>query len=199
MSALRLGILGGSFDPPHLGHLALASAAREALGLDRVHVIPAAQAPLRDGAPSAPATERLLLLRLAFDDLDWAVVDDRELRRGGVSYSVDTARELAAENPGAELHWILGADQLSRLHLWREAPELCRLVRFAVLSREGMAGEVDASLRDLARVTRLRVAEVPCSSTEVRRALAAGEPVGKALPPAVAAAIEARHLYRPLP
>lgn len=199
MSALRLGILGGSFDPPHLGHLALAAAAHEALGLHRVHVIPAAQAPLRDGAPSAPAAERLLLLRLAFDDLAWAVVDDRELRRGGLSYSVDTARELAAENPGAELHWILGADQLARLHLWREAPELCRLVRFAALSRDGMAGEVDASLRDVARVTRLRVAEIPFSSTEVRRALAAGEPVGKALPPAVAAAIEARHLYRPLP
>lgn len=197
MSAPRLGILGGSFDPPHLGHLALAAAAREALGLDRVHVIPAARSPLRDGAPMAPAAERLLLLRLAFDDVPWAAVDDRELRRGGISYSVDTAREVAAENPGAELHWILGADQLGRLHRWHEAPELCRLVRFAVLSRDGAAGEVDASLRGLARVTRLRVPETPFSSTEVRRALASGEDTGKALPPAVAAAIEARRLYRP--
>lgn len=197
MSAPRIGILGGSFDPPHSGHLALASAARAALALDRVHVVPAARAPLRDGAPAAPAAERLLLLRLAFDDLPWAVVDDRELRRGGVSYSVDTARELAAENPGAELHWILGADQLARLHLWREAPELCRRVRFAVLSRDGAAGEVDRSLADVARVDRLAVPEAPFSSTEIRRALAAGAPVGKALPPAVAAAIEARRLYRP--
>jgi len=199
VSAPRLGILGGSFDPPHAGHLALAAAARAALGLDRVHVIPAARAPLRDAAPSAPAAERLLLLRLAFDPLPWAVVDDRELRRGGVSYSVDTARELAAENPGAELHWILGADQLARLHLWREAPELCRLARFAVLPRDGAAGAVDSSLAGLARVTRLAAPEVAVSSTEVRRALAAGEPLGKALPRAVADAIEDRRLYRPTP
>ncbi len=199
MSAARIGILGGSFDPPHSGHLALAAAAREALALDRVHVVPAARAPLREGPPAAPAAERILLLRLAFDELPWAVVDDREVRRGGVSYSVETARELAAENPGSELFWILGADQLSRLHLWREAPELCRLVRLAVLSRDGAAGEVDASLRPVARVSRLSVPEVPLSSTEVRRALAAGAPLGKALPPAVAAAIEARRLYRPAP
>lgn len=198
MSATRIGILGGSFDPPHVGHLALAAAAREALRLDRIHVIPAAQAPLRDGAPAAPAAERLLLLRLAFDDLPWALVDDRELRRGGTSYSVDTARELAAENPGAELHWILGADQLARLHLWREAPALCALVRFAALSRDGAAGEVDASLRGLARVVRLAAPEVAVSSTMIRRTLASGGDLGKALPPAVAAAIEARHLYRPL-
>ncbi len=198
MSAPRVGILGGSFDPPHAGHVALAAAAREGLGLDRVLVIPAARAPLRDGAPSASAADRLLLLRLAFDTLPWAVVDDREVRRGGVSYSVDTARELAAELPGAELHWILGADQLARLHLWREAPELCRLVRLAVLAREGDAGEVDASLGAVARVERLAAPEVRVSSTEVRRALAEGRPVGKALPPAVAAAIEARRLYRPL-
>lgn len=196
MSAPRLGILGGSFDPPHAGHLALASAARDALGLDRVHVIPAAQAPLREGAPSAPAAERLLLLRLAFDDLPWAVVDDRELRRGGVSYSVDTARELAAEHPGADLVWILGADQLARLHRWREAPELCRLVRFAALARDGRPGAVDPSLASAARVVALAAPEVACSSTEIRRALAEGRPTGKALPPAVASAIEARRLYR---
>jgi nicotinate-nucleotide adenylyltransferase len=199
VSSRRLGILGGSFDPPHAGHLALAAAAREGLGLDRVLVIPAARAPLRDGAPSASAADRLLLLRLAFEDLPWAEIDDREIRRGGVSYSVDTARELAAGHPGAELHWILGADQLSRLHLWREAPELCRLVRFAVFPREGARGEVDPSLAGLARVGRLGVPEVRVSSTEIRRALAAGLPLGKALPPAVAAAIEARRLYRPSP
>lgn len=196
MSTLRLGILGGSFDPPHLGHLALATRAHQALALDRLHVIPAARAPLRDAAPLAPAAERLLLLRLAFDDLTWAVVDDRELRRGGLSYSVDTARELLADYPGAKLFWILGADQLARLHLWHQAPVLCQLVHFAVHARLGQVGAVDPSLAKVAKVTWLAAPEMACSSTAIRAGLSQGHPMGKSLPPAVSAAIDARGLYR---
>lgn len=192
----RIGILGGSFDPPHLGHLAVAEAAQRQLGLDCVHVIPAAQAPLREDSPRASAADRILLLRLAFDSMDWAVVDDREVRRGGISYSVDTARELSLENPGDTLYWIIGADQLSRLHQWREASALCGLVRFAVLSREGQLGEVDASIVALAKVERLNAPEVDVSSTAIRLALSEGRPVGKTLPPAVADCIQARNLYR---
>ena len=191
-----LVIYGGAFDPPHAGHLALADAARRQLGLDRVHVIPAAQAPLRDGAPRASAADRLLLLHLAFDDCPWAVVDDREIRRGGVSYSIDTARELAAEHPGDSLHWILGADQLGRLHLWRHASALCGLVRLAVLSRDGQAGAVDPALTGIARIDRLEAPEIEVSSTAIRRALAEGRSVGMALPPAVADCIQARRLYQ---
>ncbi len=196
MSSLRLGILGGTFDPPHLGHLALATTAYQTLSLDRLHVIPAAQAPLREGAPLAPAAERLLLLRLAFDALPWAVVDDRELRRGGLSYSVDTARELVADYPGATLYWILGADQLARLHLWHQARELCQLVHFAVYARKGQVGAVDPSLAGVARVTWLAAPEVDCSSTAIRSGLSQGHAMSKSLPPAVSAAIEARGLYR---
>lgn len=192
----RIGVLGGSFDPPHAGHVAVAETAVRQLGLDRLLVIPAAQAPLRDAAARAGVADRLELARLAFAGVPRAAVDDREIRRGGVSYSVDTARELARENPGADLVWVLGADQLSRLHLWREAPELCRLARFAVLAREGREGSVDASLASVARVERLRAPEVDVSSTRLRALLAAGADAGKALPPAVAAAIQARSLYR---
>jgi len=192
----RIGILGGSFDPPHLGHLAAAEAAREQLGLDVVHVIPAARAPLREEGPRASDADRILLLRLAFDPFSWALVDDREIRRGGVSYSIDTARELAAENPGAALFWILGADQLARLHLWRDARDLCGMVRFAVLARDGDSGEVDGSLASCARVERLSAPEVAAASRVIRRDLAAGRPVGMTLPPAVADCIQARNLYR---
>lgn len=192
----RIGILGGSFDPPHAGHLAVAAAAREQLGLERVLVVPAARAPLREAAPRVPAEDRLELCRLAFAGLPWAEVDGREVRRGGVGYSVDTARELAAEHPGADLVWLLGADQLERLHLWREAPELCRLVRFAVLARDGRPGRPDSSLASVARVAVLRAPEVSASSTRIRADLAAGRDPGKALPPAVAALIQARSLYR---
>lgn len=192
----RIGILGGSFDPPHLGHLALAEAARRQLGLDVVHVLPAARAPLREDTPRVSDADRILLLRLAFDPFSWAVVDDREIRRGGVSYSIDTARELAAEHPGASLHWIVGADQINRLHLWRDAPLLCGLVRFAVLARDAQPGRLDASLDGLARVDWLEAPEVAVSSTAIRADLAAGRPVGMALPPAVADCIQARNLYR---
>ena len=193
---MRIGILGGTFDPPHAGHVALAVAAQATLRLDRLHVVPVAQAPLREGSPTAPASERLLLARIAFDPFPWAVVDDREIRRGGLSWSIETAREIAEENPGAELYWILGADQLSRLHRWREPEELCLLVRLAVLAREGEPGEPDSSLAGVARVTRLRAPEVAVSSTDLRRRLAAGVDPGNALPSGVAAAIQARGLYR---
>lgn len=192
----RIGILGGSFDPPHLGHLALAEAAHAQLGLDVVHIIPAARAPLRDLAPRATDADRILLLRLAFDTFSWAVVDDREIRRGGVSYSIDTAKELAAEHPRDTLFWMLGADQLERLHLWHKATELCHLVHFVVLARQGYSGQVDPSLAGSARVQTLNIPQMDVSSTAIREDLAAGRSVGMTLPPAVADCIQARNLYR---
>ena len=191
----RIGILGGSFDPPHLGHLALAQAAHSELDLDVVHIIPAAQAPLKDSAPRATASDRILMLRLAFDLHSWAVIDDREVSRGGVSYSIDTARELQAENPGDEFYWILGADQLARLHLWRDAVALCGLVKFAVLLREGENAKVDVSLAAVAKVVYLKAPLVDVSSSEVRQALAEGRSTGKTLLPAVSDCIQARNLY----
>jgi nicotinate-nucleotide adenylyltransferase len=192
----RIGILGGSFDPPHVGHLALAQAAYSELGLDVVHIIPAAQAPLKDSAPRATSSDRILLLRLAFDLQSWAVIDGREVARGGISYSIDTARELHAENPGAELYWILGADQLARLHLWRDSAVLCDLVKFAVLLREGENAQVDACLATKAQVVYLKAPPVNLSSSEIRQALAAGRSTGKTLLPAVSDCIQARNLYR---
>jgi len=192
----RIGILGGSFDPPHAGHLAAAEAAQRQLGLEQVLVIPAARAPLRESGPIAPDADRLEWLQLTFAGRAWAKIDSRELRRGGVSYSVDTARELAAEHPGTELHWILGADQLSRLHLWRDIGGLCRQASFAVLARDGSHGSLDPSLDGLARITHLHAPEVAVSSSELRAILSAGGHPGKALLPGVAAAIQARNLYR---
>ncbi len=191
----RIGILGGSFDPPHVGHLALAQAAQSELNLDVIHIIPAAQAPLRDSAPRAASSDRILMLRLAFDLQSWAVIDGREVARGGLSYSIDTAREIHAENPGDELYWILGADQLARLHLWREPLALCALVKFAVLLREGENAQVDVSLATAAKVVYLKAPLVNVSSSEVRQALAEGRSTGKTLLPAVSDCIQARNLY----
>ena len=152
------GILGGTFDPPHAGHVAAAVAAQKQLGLDQVRVIPAGQAPLRTGAPVASAADRVAMCRLAFAEHPWAVVDERETSRAGTSWSVDTARALAQEFPDARRVWILGADQLARLDRWKDVVELCGLVEFAVLSRDGISTQPPASL---AAVIRLTVLQAP--------------------------------------
>lgn len=194
MSAV-LGILGGSFDPPHAGHVAAATAAWRQLGLAEVRVIPAGQAPLRDGPPRAAAAERVAMTRLAFADAPWAVVDPRETLRTGTSWSIDTARELAREHPTARWVWILGADQLGRLDRWKDIDELARLVDFAVLSRDGLPVAVPVALRGQVRLHVLTAPPLEVSSTELRAALREGRPTNGLLP-AVRRHIEEHSLYQ---
>ena len=191
-----IGILGGTFDPPHAGHVAAAVAAQRQLGLDEVRVIPAGQAPLRAGAPVASAADRVAMCRLAFAEHPWAVVDERETRRAGTSWSVDTARELAREHPFARRVWILGADQLARLDRWKDVAELCGLVDFAVLARDGIATLPPPSLVPFIRLTVLKAPEVRVSSTDLRAALRRGDSPRNGLPLAVARHIDERSLYQ---
>lgn len=191
-----IGILGGTFDPPHAGHVAAAVAAQAQLGLTQVRVIPAAHAPLRTDAPAAAAADRAAMCRLAFAEFPWAVVDERELRRDGLSWSIDTARELAQEFAGARLVWILGADQLARLDRWKDAAELCRRVEFAVLARDGAATVPPAALASCLRLTVLRAPGVDVSSTALRAALRRGDKARNGLPLAVARHIDERSLYQ---
>lgn len=191
-----IGILGGTFDPPHAGHVAAAVAAHKQLGLDQVRVIPAGQAPLRTGAPVASAADRVAMCRLAFAEHPWAVVDERETLRAGTSWSVDTARELAKEHPEALRVWILGADQLARLDRWKDVAELCGLVEFAVLSRDGISTRPPASLAAVIRLTVLRAPPVQVSSTALREALRRGDSTRNGLPLAVARHIDERSLYQ---
>ncbi len=191
-----IGILGGTFDPPHAGHVAAAVAAHAQLGLGEVRVIPAGQAPLRAGAPVAPAVDRVAMCRLAFAECAWAVVDARETLRAGMSWSVDTARELAKEFPGRRLVWILGADQLERLDRWKEVAELCGLVEFAVLSRDGIPTVPPSALAEVIRLTVLQAPPVHVSSTALRAALRRGDSPRNGLPLAVARHIDERSLYQ---
>lgn len=191
-----IGILGGTFDPPHAGHVAAAVAAQQQLGLDEVRVIPAGQAPLRSGAPIASAADRATMCRLAFADFPWAVVDERETRREGTSWSVDTARELAQEFPSARLVWILGADQLARLDRWKDVAALCGLVEFAVLSRDGISTVPPAAVASSVRLTVLQAPAVQVSSTALRAALRRGDSPRNGLPLAVARHIDERSLYQ---
>lgn len=194
MSAV-LGIFGGSFDPPHVGHVAAATAAWRQLGLEQVLVLPAGQAPLRDGPPRASAADRIAMTRLAFADAAWATVDARETLRPGPSWSIDTARELAREHPRARLIWILGADQLGRLDRWKDVGELLALVEFAVLARDGLTVEAPPTLRGQVRLHRLVAPAVEVSSTLLREQLRTRRPTN-GLPPAVRRHIEERSLYQ---
>ena len=135
----RIGLYGGSFNPVHYGHLNVAKAAVEELKLDRLIVLPANVSPFKaDASAEIAAMSRdyeLKLCRAVFAAVPKAEVDERELRRGGVSYAIDTVREIAAENPGAELFFIIGEDSVEGLPRWKEIDELKRLCSFKVFPR----------------------------------------------------------------
>jgi nicotinate-nucleotide adenylyltransferase len=189
---MKLGLFGGSFDPVHLGHLLVARAAREEAGLDRLFFIPAAQSPFKPAAAPAPAAQRLCLLRLALAGDTTAEVDEQEIQRGGTSYTIDTVRAYASKFPGAELFYLVGADQAEQLHLWREAEELARRVEFLVIPRPGgTAAGLAAPFRGRA----LRGFPLGVSSSEIRARLKAGLPVAHLVPPAVAEALANNRLY----
>ena len=134
----RIGLFGGSFDPVHRGHLLVAQAAREELGLTRLFFVPAARSPFKPEGEPAPAAERLRLLRLALAGQAWCELDDQEIRRGGTSYTVETVRDYARRFAGAQLFYLIGADHAAQLPKWRQAQELAQLAEFVVIPRPGL-------------------------------------------------------------
>lgn len=133
---MKIGIYGGSFNPIHYGHLNVARTAMKELELDRLIVIPANVSPFKvDDEGGEVLWDRLELVKAAFADDPRVTVDERELKRGGVSYTIDTVRELAAENPGAELYYLIGEDSEAGLPRWKEIDELKKLVTFKVFPR----------------------------------------------------------------
>ena len=199
---MRIGVFGGSFDPPHVGHLLTASDALEALALDRLVLVPAARQPLKDGS-GAEAGHRLAMARLLVGDDPRFTVDPIEIDRGGLSFTVDTLATLAGRWPEAELVLLVGADVLSSFHLWREPARVRALATLAVLTRAtgddaGAAGVPDATgappLEPPPRVVRTRRIDV--SSTEIRARIRAGQSIRGFVPEAVADYIRSARLYR---
>lgn len=188
----RLGILGGTFDPPHLGHLLFALDALDQLALDGVVLIPAARQPLKAGVAMTPAAGRLAMTRLLAAADPRLSVDDVEVQRDGLSFTIDTIRGYRASQPDAELFLLLGEDAATTLSQWREPAALAALVRVAI------AGRGDAPGRDPAgfRVERLRPRRVDISATEIRARVRAGQTVRGFVPDAVADHITAHQLYR---
>jgi len=201
----RVGVLGGTFDPIHLGHVAAAEGAARALGLSRVVLVPAGAPPHKLSGPRASGADRLAMARLAVEGLDGLEVSDIETRREGPSYTVDTVCQLAREaGTGVGLVLLLGTDALRDLPSWRDVEGIFRVVEPAVVGRPG-AGEIDweALGRSLpeglvrrARANFVRLERgLDVSSTEVRRRLAAGEGVSGLLAPAVERYIREQGLY----
>jgi nicotinate-nucleotide adenylyltransferase len=192
----RVGMFGGAFDPPHRAHVALARVAIAQLPLDRLYVFPTGNA-WHKARTLTPAAHRLAMTQLAFAGLPQVQVDDRELRRAGATYSVDTLRELQAQHPGARLHLLMGEDQAASFTSWRDWQEIARLAVLCVAGRG--TGEGVAALRALpgVRLETLQLPQMPESATEIRARLTAGQDITELVEPAVASYIESHDLYQP--
>jgi nicotinate-nucleotide adenylyltransferase len=195
-SHLRIGIFGGTFDPPHVGHLIVAQDVAEALDLDRVVWVPAATPPHKEGGELTAAEDRLALVEAAVADNERFQVTDLEVRRAGVSYTVDTLRELRGRWEGAQLHLIIGADQYRVLDTWREPAEIARLARVTVMSRNGSEGPPGPQAHEATIV--VPVTRIDISSTDVRERLRSGRSVAYLVPAAVRRIIEHKGLYASL-
>jgi len=200
-----IGILGGTFDPFHAGHLALARAARDQLGLDRILVVPAAIPPHKVGHPMSPAADRLALVEAGIDSEPRLQASRLEIDRSGPSYTVDTLAELAAAERAAgrepDLYLILSAESLASLDEWHDEGRLLDLARIVVGPRAGHPAPDRATIErvTLDRPDRVIVIDGPLpdiSATAIRHLAAAGRPLGRLVPPAVARYIDAHRLYR---
>ena len=196
----RLAILGGTFDPPHFGHLALAEDVRFDLGAERMLLIPAAQQPFKTREELAPAADRLAMTRLAVADDPLFAVSDVEIRRGGVSYTVDTLEQLHAELPDTELFFAVGADAALELQFWRRPERIFELATIVVAGRPGYVVDLAAHERELpgarGRLLWLDGPNFDISSTELRLRLGQGRPARFWLPRPVYEYIQEHRLYR---
>ena len=206
---MRIGILGGTFDPPHVGHLLLASDAREALDLDRLIFVPAASQPLKvNNPPVATAQDRLEMVRLAVADDAYYAVDDTEIRRKGLSFTVDTLLDLAQRFSGAKLFFLMGQDALAMFSQWKDPDRIRELATLAVMGRGtreagGERSEAGSGKREAGSetanppgVVSVSTRRVDVSSTEIRERLRAGKSIKGFVPESVERFIEARGLYR---
>ncbi len=202
---MRIGIFGGSFDPPHIGHLWIAEAVCECLKLDEIRWIPAAISPLKPDGPTASNEQRLAMVRLAVSGCEGYLVDDRELRRGRVSYTVDTLEQLRHEFPDAELHLIMGSDSLASIRQWQDPERLLEMATVVVLQRgadDVIDFDVLSGLTSEAQIAKIRACQVPMplievSSRQIRTRVAEGRSIRFRTSRSVEAYIRAEKLYLP--
>jgi nicotinate-nucleotide adenylyltransferase len=202
---MKIGICGGTFDPFHRGHLDLVLAARETMQWDRVLYIPAHVQPFKTDRESASPFHRHAMAVLGTQGHDDLFVSPRELERGAISYTVDTLRELRIEYPDATLDWIIGDDNLARLHEWKSIETVATLANFAVLTRSdkkafdpslGFHAATPDERAECGAIVFTRNATMVVSSTEIRKRVQQGEPIEELVPPLVSRYIHQYGLYR---
>ncbi|MBC7434760.1 MAG: nicotinate (nicotinamide) nucleotide adenylyltransferase [Bdellovibrionales bacterium] len=193
----RLGIFGGAFDPPHDAHVALINAAVAQLQLDELRVFPTGQAWHKPRELTA-AEDRLAMARLAFGGLPRVVVDDREIRRAGPTYTIDTVHELQTEFPGVSFYIVLGADQAAKLPGWRQWREIMQLATLSIAGRlESDSNSIgfDISTAPLGRFETLQLPPTSISATDIRQRVSASKGIAHLVPGGVARYIDQHHLY----
>ncbi len=191
-------MFGGAFDPPHLAHRALAEAALEQLQLDELHVLPTGQA-WHKTRPLTAAAHRLAMSRLAFEGLGRVLLDEREIRRAGPSYTLDTLRELHAEQPQAELYLVMGKDQADVLPTWRHWEQIVQLAIICVADRDVLTGQETRFVPPPEMAGRFRKIHMPAmdiSATGIRARVASRQGIAPLVSPAVARYIEDNSLYQ---
>ena len=194
-SPQRLGLLGGTFDPPHRGHLAAAIAVRDALALDRVDFLVANDPWQKSGQREVtPAGIRLEMAHALVDGYEGLGVDDREVRRGGPTYTVETLEELATEMPGTNVFLIVGQDTADRIHTWHRPADLLDLSTLVIVNRDNNAPHVPDALAN-ARVQFVSMPFVDVSSTAVRAAAAIGSDITAMTSAGVSAVVRSHGLY----
>lgn len=192
---MRIGVFGGTFDPPHIGHLLVANDAREALELDRLIFVPTGAQPFKvDTPPVASGQDRLEMVRLAVADDANYVVDEAEINRKGLSFTVDTLEHLAKKYPGAELFLLLGEDVLAGFEQWRNPGRIRELATLAAVRRAGAAGSTADPIAS--GVLTVSTRRVDVSSTEIRERRRAGKSIKGFVPESVERFIDVRGLYR---
>lgn len=200
---MRLGLFGGTFDPVHLGHLLLAEYCREQCRLDEVWFVPAAEPPHKQRTDLTPARQRIEMLQLAIGGHEAFSVSTREVDRGGVSYTIDTLRELTQEDTARQLFFLLGGDSLADLPRWREPAAICELAIPLVVARPGslppdyaaLARLVSAERLEQIRSHQVEMPQIGISSREIRRRVGAGLSIRFQIPRAVEKYIQTARLY----
>ena len=191
----RLGILGGTFDPPHAGHLAAAVAVQTQVALDELVLMVANEPWQKVGDRQVtPARVRFEMTEALVDGISGLRADDREIRRGGPTFTVDTLEEILAEQPDTEIFLVVGADTANRLETWHRASDVVRLSTIVIVNRDDSTNAASGFLRD-ARVVNVTMNAVDVSSSAIRKSVAHGESIDSATSSSVASIIRDRSLY----
>ncbi|MAT16382.1 MAG: nicotinic acid mononucleotide adenylyltransferase [Planctomyces sp.] len=195
---MRLGLLGGTFDPIHLGHLILAEACREACQLDEIWFLPTGKPPHKVAAEITPARQRIEMLEMALAGARQFKINDMEVKRGGTTYTVDTLAELREQDPDRELYFLIGADSLHDFPMWREPERIAELATLLVVNRAGRAmPDLDSIPQKIRRsVEVVTIPDIGIASSDLRQRVSEGRSIRYQVPRAVEVYIDQHGLYR---